>query len=160
LDERLKQAKRIFIKLNLGVKGCQTYKNRPIEYTDPAVFDGVATFLQRKTTAEVLVGDGTDSMTPADAARERGHMAVVEKMGYQFVDLHQPPYARFDISKPTMFRWYDLSAALQDVDLFISIAKMKAHHLCGVTLTMKNLYGAFAKLVQEEEAELREPYAL
>lgn len=139
--ERLKQAKRIFIKLNLGIKGCQTYKNRPIAYTDPAVFEGVAEFLQGKTQAKVLVGDGTDSMAPADAARERGHMAVVDKMGYQFVDLHQPPFARFHIPQPAMFRWYDLSAALQDVDLMISIAKMKSHHLCGVTLTMKNLFG-------------------
>ena len=141
LDERLGQAKRIFIKLNLGIKGCQTYKDRPIAYTDPAVYEGVATYLQGRTEADVLVGDGTDSMPPADAAREHGHMAVVDRMGHRFVDLHQPPFARFHVPEPAMFRWYDLSAELQDVDLFVSLAKMKSHHLCGVTLTMKNLFG-------------------
>jgi len=141
LDERLGQAKRIFIKLNLGIKGGQTYKNRPIAYTDPAVYEGVATYLQGRTEADVLVGDGTDTLPPADAAREHGHMAVADRMGHRFVDPHEPPFARFHVPEPAMFRWYDLSAELQDVDLFVSLAKMKSHHLCGVTLTMKNLFG-------------------
>lgn len=68
-------------------------------------------------------------------------MAIAERFGLQFVDLHQPPYTRFHVPEPAMFRWYDLSSELQDIDLFVSIAKMKSHHLCGVTLTMKNLFG-------------------
>ena len=110
IDDRLKQAKRIFIKLNLGVPGCTTYRNRPIDYTDPAVYEGVAAFLEGKTTCHHLAGDGTDGNTPTEAARQRGHMEVAEKYNHQFVNLHQPPFKRFAISKPAMFRWYDLSA--------------------------------------------------
>jgi len=57
------------------------------------------------------------------------------------VDLHQPLHTRFAVPEPAMFRWYELSSALQEVDLFVSLAKMKSHSLCGVTLTMKNLFG-------------------
>jgi uncharacterized protein (DUF362 family) len=141
VDQRLKQAKRIFVKLNLGIGRAPTYRDRPFDCVDWSVFAGLATFLRERTHAEVLVGGGSDGIAPADAARERGHMAIVEEHGFQFVDLHQPPYTRFTVDEPAMFRWYDLSSALRDVDLFVSVAKMKAHHLCGVTLSMKNLFG-------------------
>jgi len=141
IDERLQRAKRIFIKVNLGVAKSQFYRDRPIDYVDPAVFEGLAAFMRGRTHAQVLVGDATAGIATSDAARERGHMAIIEEAGFQFADLHCPPFARFNVAKPTMFRWYELSSALRNTDLFISIAKMKSHHLCGVTLTIKNLFG-------------------
>ena len=33
IDERLRRARRIFIKLSLGIRDCQLYMNRPIAYT-------------------------------------------------------------------------------------------------------------------------------
>jgi uncharacterized protein (DUF362 family) len=141
IDGRLKRAKRIFIKLNLGISQAPSYLGRPFDCVDSAVFSGLAAFIRGRTSAQVLVGDGCDGIAPADAARERGHMAIIEEAGFQFVDLHQPPYTRFHIPDPAMFRWYEFSSALQDIDLFVSLAKMKSHHLCGVTLTMKNLFG-------------------
>jgi uncharacterized protein (DUF362 family) len=141
IEERLGEAKRIFIKLNIGTRHSPSYLGRPMSCVDWGVFAGLAAYLGERTDAQVLVGDGCDGIAPADAARERGHMAVIEEHGFQFVDLHQGPYARFTVPSPAMFRWYELSAALQDVDLFVSVAKMKSHHMCGVTLTMKNLFG-------------------
>jgi len=85
----------------------------------------------------VMVAMGSRPPRP----RQHGHMAIIDEVGFRFLDLHQPPYARFAVPQPAMFRWYDLSAALEEVDLVISVAKMKAHHLCGLTLTMKNLFG-------------------
>jgi uncharacterized protein (DUF362 family) len=141
LAERVCRARRIFVKLNLGIPDCPTYRDRPIAYTDPAVLAGLAKFLRGRTTAIVLVGDGSDFIAPTEAARRRGHMAVVEQYGLQFVDLNQPPFARFEAACPAMFRRYELSAELKGVDLWFSVAKMKSHHLCGVTLSLKNLFG-------------------
>lgn len=141
IDERLGRAKRIFIKPNIGISKAPSYLGRPFDCVDSAVFAGLAAFLRDRTDAHVLVGDGCDGIAPTDAARERGHMAIIEEAGFQFVNLHQPPHTRFAVPDPAMFRWYELSSALQDVDLFVSLAKMKSHHLCGVTLTMKNLFG-------------------
>ena len=126
IDARLAAAKRIFVKLNLGLQVASYYKGRPIDYTDPAVFQGLADYMCGRTDAVVLVGDGSLAVNAARAAEERGHMAVVRRAGFQFLDLNEPPFARFDVPNPTIFRWYDLSAALQGVDLCISVAKMKA----------------------------------
>jgi uncharacterized protein (DUF362 family) len=141
IDERLRRAQRIFVKLNLGISEAPSYMGRPFDCVDSAIFAGLAAFLRPRTGAQVLVGDGSDWIAPADAARERGHMEIVEEAGFRFVDLHQPPRARFEVPSPAMFRWYELSSALQDIDLFVSVAKMKSHRLCGVTLAMKNLFG-------------------
>ncbi len=141
IDARLGRAHRIFVKVNIGLRQAPTYLGRPFDHVDPAVFDGLASFLHERTDAHVLVGDGCDGIAPAEAARQHGHMAIIDEVGFRFLDLHQPPYARFAVPQPAMFRWYDLSAALEEVDLVISVAKMKAHHLCGLTLTMKNLFG-------------------
>ena len=114
---------------------------RPFTYVDPAVLAGLATFIRGRTDALVLVGDGTDHYTPVQAAQAHGHLAIIEQAGFQFVDLHLAPYTRFNVPHPAMFRGYELSSELEDIDLFISLAKLKAHHLCGVTLSMKNLFG-------------------
>ena len=57
IDKKLRDAKRIFIKLNLGITGCELYKNRPIAYTDPAAYEGLAIFLLGRTNAEILPGE-------------------------------------------------------------------------------------------------------
>ena len=138
---RLSQARRIFIKLNIGIPDLGTYLGRPVAYVDPQVFEGLADFLRDHTTADVVVGDGTDGIPTLDAAHERGHMAVAERAGFRLVNLHREPVSRFDVPDPAMFRAYHLPAFLHDVDLVISLAKMKAHAICGVTLTLKNLFG-------------------
>ncbi len=138
---RLSRARRIFIKLNIGIPGLHTYLGRPVAYVDPQVFEGLATFLRDHTAAEVIVGDGTDGIPTLDAARERGHLAVAENAGFRLVNLHREPVARFDVPDPAMFCTYRLPAFLHEVDLVISLAKMKAHTICGVTLTLKNLFG-------------------
>jgi uncharacterized protein (DUF362 family) len=141
IDHHLGRAKRIFVKLNIGISQAPTYRGRPFDCVDSAVFAGLAAFLRNRTDAHILVGDGCDGIAPAEAARERGHMTIIKEAGFEFVNLHQPPHTRFVVPEPAMFRWYELSSALQEVDLFVSLAKMKSHSVCGVTLTMKNLFG-------------------
>ena len=141
LDERLSSARRIFVKLNIGLGQAPEYLGRPFDCVDSSVFSGLATFVRDRTDAHVLIGDGWGDAALADRARDRGHMAAIERCGYELVHLGTPPYARFDVPEPAMFRWYELSSALQDVDLTISVSKMKAHHLCGITLSIKNLFG-------------------
>ena len=40
-----------------------------------------------------------------------------------------------------MFSSFDLNRAYEETDVFVSLAKMKSHETCGVTLAMKNLFG-------------------
>jgi len=40
-----------------------------------------------------------------------------------------------------MFKSYNLNHSYEDCDVFVSLAKMKEHATCGVTLSMKNCFG-------------------
>jgi uncharacterized protein (DUF362 family) len=40
-----------------------------------------------------------------------------------------------------LFSHFDLNRAYEDTDVFVSLAKMKNHSVCGITLAMKNLFG-------------------
>jgi uncharacterized protein (DUF362 family) len=40
-----------------------------------------------------------------------------------------------------MFQAYELNHAYEDCDVFVSIAKLKEHATCGITLSMKNCFG-------------------
>lgn len=75
-----------------------------------------------------------------------GHTRVADEFGAELIDLNRPdPYADF-IEKPVGDDWlvYDtllFNPVLDDVDVFMSVAKMKCHQLAGITLAMKNLVG-------------------
>ena len=51
-------------------------------------------------------------------------------------------YSRFKVSSGGyIFPAYELNHAFEDTDVFISMAKLKNHETCGVTLSMKNCFG-------------------
>ncbi len=142
LDARLSSAQCILIKPNIGNEfNVRMYKGWPTTFVDPLMLEAVSDFLRPRTGATILVGDGVVGGTTEEKARNHGYMDVIERKGLQFIDFNAGPYARFDVPDPVMFRWYRLPAALKDVDLTISLAKLKSHETTGVTLTMKNLFG-------------------
>ena len=141
IDAKLSRAKRILIKINLCPGKARTYADRPIDFVDPAVYAGLAAYLRDHTDADVSLGDGTDGEGPAAAAEQQGHAGVIEEYGHHLLDLNQPPFSLFSPSHPAMFRSYHLSSRLENTDVIISLAKMKSHHLCGITLSIKNLFG-------------------
>jgi uncharacterized protein (DUF362 family) len=141
IDERLARARRMFVKVNLCPGEARSYATRPVDYVDPQVYQGLARYLREHTEAEILVGDGTDGEGPEKAAQEQGHLEVAEEFGHRLVDLNRPPFSRYSPPRPVMFSNYLLPSCLEGTDFFISLAKMKSHHLCGITLSIKNLFG-------------------
>jgi hypothetical protein len=56
-------------------------------------------------------------------------------------------YARFKVpGGGYLFPAYDLNHAYEDTDVFVSMAKLKNHATCGVTLSMKNCFGMLARV--------------
>ena len=53
-------------------------------------------------------------------------------------------YARLKVNsvRPYIYPGFDLNLSYEDCDVFVSLAKMKHHEKCGVTLSMKNVFGA------------------
>jgi uncharacterized protein (DUF362 family) len=52
---------------------------------------------------------------------------------------------------------YDLHPAYEDTDVFMSMAKLKNHATCGVTLAMKNCFGITPASIYGDDAGVEEP---
>ena len=51
-------------------------------------------------------------------------------------------YSRLKVpGRALMYPAYDLNHAYEDTDVFVSLAKLKNHATCGVTLSLKNIFG-------------------
>jgi uncharacterized protein (DUF362 family) len=67
-------------------------------------------------------------------------------------------YARFDVpGQAYIFPAYDLNHAYHDCDVFVSMAKLKNHATCGVTLSMKNCFGMTPASIYGDDAGVDEP---
>jgi len=67
-------------------------------------------------------------------------------------------YARFKVpGQPYIFPDYDLNHAYHDTDVFVSIAKLKNHATCGVTLSMKNCFGITPASIYGDDAGVDAP---
>jgi uncharacterized protein (DUF362 family) len=67
-------------------------------------------------------------------------------------------YSRFKVpGNPYMFSAYDLNRAYEDTDVFVSLAKLKNHDICGVTLSLKNCFGTAPASIYGDDAGVDEP---
>lgn len=67
-------------------------------------------------------------------------------------------YARLKVNgKAYVFPSYDLNRAYVDTDVFVSMAKLKNHETCGVTLSMKNCFGITPASIYGDDAGRDEP---
>jgi uncharacterized protein (DUF362 family) len=67
-------------------------------------------------------------------------------------------YARFKVpGGGYIFPAYDLNHAYEDTDVFVSMAKLKNHATCGVTLSMKNCFGMLPASIYGDDAGVNEP---
>jgi len=56
-----------------------------------------------------------------------------------------------------IFPEYDLNDAYTETDVFVSMAKLKNHATCGVTLSMKNCFGNTPASIYGDDAGIQEP---
>lgn len=67
-------------------------------------------------------------------------------------------YSRLKVpSGGYIFPAYELNRAFEDTDVFMSMAKLKNHETCGVTLAMKNCFGNTPASVYGDDAGVDEP---
>jgi uncharacterized protein (DUF362 family) len=67
-------------------------------------------------------------------------------------------YSRLKVpSNPYMYPAYDLNHAYEDTDVFVSMAKLKNHATCGVTLSLKNCFGTIPASIYGDTAGVDEP---
>jgi uncharacterized protein (DUF362 family) len=67
-------------------------------------------------------------------------------------------YARLQVpGNAYMYPAYDLNRAFEDTDVFVSLAKLKNHATCGVTLSLKNCFGSLPASIYGDNAGVDEP---
>ena len=59
--------------------------------------------------------------------------------------------------KPQIFPSYTLHPVYDETDVFISMAKLKEHANCGVTLASKNIFGITPASIYGDDAGVDEP---
>ena len=138
---------RVAIKVNLtggsyfsppaGVSAVESY------LTHPEVVRALGEKLRDAGAAELAI---VEALFDADSFRRYGYEEVAQHLGADLVDLSRPePYASFAYVLVgegwQVYEQFAFHPLLQVVDVFVSVAKMKCHCLCGVTLAMKNLVG-------------------
>jgi uncharacterized protein (DUF362 family) len=144
-----KQARgaRVAIKINLtggagyrlpaGVTAVESYA------THPEVVRALGEALRDAGAKELFI---VEAIYDQQSFRDWGYAAIARDLGAQLIDLNSPaPYQDFT-TLPVGEGWFiykefTANRLLQETDLFVSVAKMKCHYSCGVTLAMKNLVG-------------------
>jgi len=66
-------------------------------------------------------------------------------------------YSRFKVPNPYMYPEYVMNHSYEDTDVFVSLAKLKNHYECGVTLTLKNCFGNTPVSIYGNDAGRDEP---
>jgi uncharacterized protein (DUF362 family) len=67
-------------------------------------------------------------------------------------------YARLKVpGRAWVFPAYELNRAYVDTDVFVSMAKLKNHATCGVTLSMKNCFGNTPASIYGDDAGVDDP---
>jgi uncharacterized protein (DUF362 family) len=67
-------------------------------------------------------------------------------------------YSRFNVPGTSyVYPGFDLNSAFYETDVFMSMAKLKNHATCGVTLSMKNCFGNTPASIYGDDAGLHEP---
>lgn len=152
---KLVGGKTVAIKINLTGSPTQRMGNTPAEeaqYTHPAVVGTMARLMGEAGARRVRIVEGCFSSSdpleefmidagwnpsPLLNSAQRVEMINTNLLG------RAKQYARFKTLKGGhIFPGFDLHPAYQESDVIVSIAKMKEHATCGITLSMKNMFGA------------------
>jgi uncharacterized protein (DUF362 family) len=147
LADVVKAGARVALKVNL---------TGGMHFSPPAGFTAPESYVTHpevvRALGELLIDAGAGELYIVEAVYDLesysawGYEQVAKGLGATLIDLNTPaPYADFARSPtgPGWFIYEDFlfNPLLGEVDTFISVAKMKCHFNCGITLSMKNLVG-------------------
>jgi uncharacterized protein (DUF362 family) len=168
--ENLVKNKTVTVKLNLTGPPTNFVAGRPPQFSHwahPALAGAAAHLFDRAGARRVrFVESGANTTIPLeefvsqanwDVKALQGAAKVVEfentvnlGKGKKYVRMPAGPGAY-------MFPAWDVNQIYAETDVFVSLAKLKNHAICGVTLSMKNLYGCTPASIYGADAGVDEP---
>ncbi len=105
-----------------------------------------------RAVGEALIDAGAGQISIVESGGDEimynprfGYMAVTSSLGAAYIDLNKSdPYSGYEkipVATRYNFLEFKVNPILSEVDLYVSIAKMKCHYTAGITLSMKNNVG-------------------
>lgn len=166
----LVRGKTVAIKINLTGSPTMRMGNVPAEhaqYTHPAVVGATVRLMGEAGARRIRIAEGCFSTDEPmeefilQAGWNPSHMLnaapLVEMENTNTLGRFKR-YARFQTPKGGhVFPAFDLNMAYEECDVLVSIAKLKEHATCGVTLAMKNMFGATPLTIYGDNAGKDEP---
>jgi uncharacterized protein (DUF362 family) len=147
LDDLVRGRPRVAIKINLtgGTSSKALPGISPIESfaTHPEVARALGEALREAGAREIFL---VEAVYERASFTQWGYDEVAKVLGATLVDLNNPhPYrafAKVPVGQGAfIYQDFTLNPLLQEIDTFVSLAKVKCHQIGGVTLSMKNLFG-------------------
>jgi uncharacterized protein (DUF362 family) len=129
------------------------------ETTHPEVVAAVVRSALDAGAKEAVVGE-SEAYVPLEKLRRRfvnrpfprisetlyeRYKREVEKAGGRFIDFNVDGWETVEVPDPVFFEKVQVPRALLECDVFISVPALKTHHLAGITVAIKNLYGAIPR---------------
>ncbi|HWR51033.1 MAG TPA: DUF362 domain-containing protein [Bryobacteraceae bacterium] len=166
----LVSGKTVTVKLNLTGSPGLRFQGRPLgvtHYTHPRVAMGLAAALSRAGARRIRFvescwasGGPMEEYLLDSGWNVRQFLATAP--GIEFENTNNlgkaRRYARLKVpGKPYLYPAYDLNHSYEDTDVFVSLAKLKNHETCGITLTLKNIFGITPASIYGDDAGLDEP---
>jgi len=111
--------------------------------THPLVVRGAVEAFLKFGASRVMVAEGPGHCQDTlRVLEESGLGEVLWEDRIPFIDLnYQDAYSIPNVGKFSSLTSLTFPAILRQVDLIVSLAKLKTHHWAGITLSMKNLFG-------------------
>ncbi len=134
--------RKILIKPNIGTDRVELHQGRQIYLTEPIIVESIVRMVRECSKSEIIIGDIPLCKDANELFNRLGYNLIAEKYGnVRIVNFNEYPYELIAVDNPAIFTHYTLSKEICDIDITVSIAKMKAHHTQGATLCLKNLFG-------------------
>ena len=130
--------KRVLLKPNLV-----EFDPNGVINTHPALVDAAITAFRRSGAREVIVAEGPGHRRDNEyLLRASGLYDVIKEHATRYVDLNSDDVQLTKLrSHFTRLDALYFPKTLLNVDLVVSMAKLKTHHWAGVTLSLKNMFG-------------------
>jgi uncharacterized protein (DUF362 family) len=147
LSGLIKSGARVGLKVNLTGGPWWDAPDKPaateLFVTHPAVVGVLCEWLTDAGAGPLYIMDGIADET---SWSKWGYTEMARPLGAKMVNLSKPaPYSDFAVfpvgKQARIYDNFALNGLLKELDVFISVAKLKCHSVMGVTLALKNLIG-------------------
>ncbi len=167
---RIVKNKTVTVKLNLTGSPALKFQGRPLgvtHYSHPKMVGAVAHLLNKAGAKRVrFVESAWATSGPLEEYmldsgwNVRQLKAIAPNIVFENTNAlgTSKTYPRFKVpGGGSIFPAFDLNKAYEETDVFMSMAKLKDHATCGITLAMKNIFGITPASIYGDDAGKNEP---